>query len=202
MSRLQSCASMRMFTLNLATLYLVQIAFITYVIGSYRTLEKRFNLSSQQVGALNAINDAIQVVSVVFIGYFARRAHKPRVMSISILFFVIGAILYAMPYFIFGSKEGMALGISKHHGMNSSLDHELCVEKTESQCYEDTTVSHSNHVAYCLIALAQVSIGIGGSCIRIMGFTYLDENVTVKDAPMYIGVYIIFVIVCFIKSHV
>ena len=186
---LHRCATMRAYTINLAVVYLAEIAFATYVIGSYRTLEKRFGLSSAEIGALNTITDAVQVVSVLFIGYFGRNAHKPRVISVSVTFYVAGALLYAMPYFLYGSKE-----VTHHeptlNGSYSSISDSTCSADNQSvvcstEYMEEGADAHQT--AYNLIALACVCLGIGGSCIKVMGFTYIDENVRAQDTPIYVG---------------
>ena len=82
----------------------LQIAIYTYHFGMLRILEKRFNLSSQQSSGLMSTGDAVQTVMALGLGYFARRAHKPRFISVSMVFLGAGCFLYALPYFVDGAK--------------------------------------------------------------------------------------------------
>ena len=52
-----------------------------------------------------SLSEAVQTILVILVGYFGRKTHKPRYISVSIVFTGIGCLLTASPYFMFGPKH-------------------------------------------------------------------------------------------------
>ena len=80
----------------------VRITVGTYFNGVSRTLERRFDLRSRTLGIVTSLNDVVVVAFVLFIGYFGKRAHIPRTLSLSALAMAAGAMCNSMPYFVYG----------------------------------------------------------------------------------------------------
>ena len=153
-----------------------------------RTLEKRFSLSSQQIGILNSTNDIVEVVVVLSIGYFARKAHKPRVLSISLLILSSGCFMYAIPYFVFGTKENIIS--QKSTGQNGLVCDQRNVNDSSITCHKsDANLVESNNAAFTIFICAALMIGLGGSGVQVMGISYIDENVKHEDVALYLGKY-------------
>lgn len=198
-SALQPCANIKAYTANLSTILLLHIAFYTYFVGVMRTLEKRFALSSSQTGILNSINDFLQLFFVLTIGYLGRNANKARLLSIVVFFTAVASFVYAVPYFVFGSKNGgtgqSEDSLSSNNLSSTGYNGKLCDNQGSAQCGSEGealgSVSHHESVtAFGIIALGCVIIGIGGSSNSTLGITYIEENVSKKDSAIYVGKYL------------
>ena len=96
--------AIELFVFNYSLLQYFQMTAAVYWIGVVRTIEKRFGLSSTQTNFVMSINDIVHICIVIFVGYFGRRGHKPRIIGSTALCLVIGSFLMASPYFIYGAE--------------------------------------------------------------------------------------------------
>jgi len=99
------CLGLPMFVLNLSGLLLFFMIGTVYTAAVIRTLERRFGLRSSQTGLLFACNELTNTIVVLFVGFFGRRAHKPRMIAATILFVVASFLIMALPHFLFGSPS-------------------------------------------------------------------------------------------------
>ena len=197
---------MKAFSANLSVILLLHIGFYSYFVGVMRTMEKRFSLSSSQTGMLNSTNDFVQVVIVLFIGYFGQRANKPRMLSCIILLTFVASVLYATPFFTFGPKT---VDISADSPSDRLLENATSPESSVRLCLakhmggggekcgteeERRQVGQESYITFIIVALGCVVLGIGGSANSTLGFSYIDENTRKGNSAIYIGkcIFIIF----------
>ena len=94
------CDNMALFTANAGCMLFLWMVGVVYTGAVVRTLERRFGLGSTQTGVVMACGDIVHMSIVVFVGYFARHAHKPRIMSVMALFSAVGFVLMVLPHWI------------------------------------------------------------------------------------------------------
>ena len=97
-------SDIRLYLVNYCFLLLFYMSQNIYNIGVIRTIERKYGLRSAQSGFIMSTNDISHIMVVIFVGYFGKKAHKPRYLSISLLLCAVAAILMASPYFIFGEN--------------------------------------------------------------------------------------------------
>jgi len=99
---------MPLFTTNASCVIWLWMVGIVYGTSVLRTLERRFGLRSTQTGVMMASGDIVHMCIVLFVGYFGRRGHKPRFMSVTAVFSGVGFFLMALPHWLYNS-QGAAL---------------------------------------------------------------------------------------------
>lgn len=64
----------------------------------------------------------------------------------------------------------------------------MCTGNRTEYCTEkEMSLTETNEIAFSLITVACICLGIGGSCVHVLGLTYIDENVLSQDTPLYFG---------------
>jgi Organic Anion Transporter Polypeptide (OATP) family len=93
-----------LFIFNLSGMLLFFMIGNVYTPAVTRTIERRFGLRSSQTGLLLSCNEISNTALVLIIGFFGRRAHKPRVIAVTILFSVMSNLMMALPHLLFSSS--------------------------------------------------------------------------------------------------
>jgi Organic Anion Transporter Polypeptide (OATP) family len=110
------CSGVALFVFNVSALLLFWMIGGVYTSGVIRTIERRFGLRSSQTGFLSSCNDIIQTMLVIPVGYFGRRANKPRIVSFTVMFSAVALLLMASPHWLFDSplpaQQMKATGVS------------------------------------------------------------------------------------------
>ncbi|KAK2166773.1 hypothetical protein LSH36_35g02000 [Paralvinella palmiformis] len=196
------CASLPLYIVNYSFLMLFYIAQNIYNIGVIRTVERKFGLRSAQSGLIMSMNDISHILVVIFVGYFGKKAHKPRFLSLSLLLCAFAALMMASPFAIFGSGAASAApptgGANRSSGYTagpwseseSEPPSEYCDPlRPDHQCTdEEIKVDTANMAAYYIMMAAQFISGVGGSGVTTLGFSYIDENAPSHKSAMYIGI--------------
>ena len=84
---LQPCANIKVFGIFYAFNFLVTIAVGIYLSSQITSIEKQFNLSSEQSGIISSTNDIGFVLTVLIFSFYGRRTHIPVLLGISSVMF-------------------------------------------------------------------------------------------------------------------
>ncbi|CAH1798880.1 unnamed protein product [Owenia fusiformis] len=169
--------------------------FSSYYSSILTTLEKRFGFSSSTTGFLMTVDNYIYFPGIIF-SHFARRSHTPRIFFGSSIAVAISMLLWATPFFIYGSKGGFNPEFSAKNTTqdNSSESTLFCRmgpagNTTHMNCdSEDMKNEHENKIAYSLFVVAQLFYGVGTCSFWTLGTTYIDDNASRKDLSFFLGV--------------
>ena len=153
------------------------------------SIERRFGLQSTQSGIIASSYDIGSLVIMVPVSYFGGRvgASKPRWISLGLMCMGLGSLVWTIPHFATpvynkhvetGDETGTSNLCSDHSGVNKDLE---CGDEDES------TGSLSTY--RYLFILGQFLHGIGAAPLVTLGTTFLDESVSVKSSPLYIGIF-------------
>ena len=165
--------------------YIVTLAIygvLAHNVAIARTLERRFGLSSFQVGFISSFNDIINLFLVLFIGYFGNKFSKPRMLGVMCLIGSIGCMLFALPYALYPRdfEEELAL--------QNVDDNEMWVCGGNNETVQtDSTDSTVSNRAYGIMLLASALLGFGNSGLSILSVGYIDDNLPRNAAAFYIG---------------
>ena len=118
---------------------------------------------------------------IVFVSYVGGCGHKPKWLGTGCLLQGIGCLVFMSPQFIFFNDDPPEVDSNRF---------QLCsTNRTEIEC------AVSNTVAYLLLLLGQIIIGIGSSTLYSIGISYLDELVHPKYISVHLGfIYVVQVI--------
>ena len=183
------------FIFNFSCFNILHMMMTTYNMAAVRTLEKRFSLRSTETGILWSSNDIIHVCLVTFIGYFARRAHKPKVLSVTMAFTAVSSFLMVCPYFMFPLSSEELLSFNTSEPQKPNTEHLLCISNGtgpsvgDAQCKTDSAGEQNSgpHSAWYVFLMAQMLAGVGGCGLGTLGMPYVDENSSKTKASFYIG---------------
>lgn len=72
----------------------------SYFNATITTLEKRYKISSRNMGLISVGNDISSLFLSVFIAYYGGKSHRPRWIGIGLISIVIFCIMNATPHFV------------------------------------------------------------------------------------------------------
>ncbi|XP_057316099.1 solute carrier organic anion transporter family member 4C1-like [Hydractinia symbiolongicarpus] len=160
------------------------------VSASIPHLEREFGLTSTSTGVISASNDVSGLLFVLLVSYYGDRGHKPKWLGYGAILTGIGAFMFAVPKFLKGDYTAGASSILFqnfevcHANLtNTGLNFNSCGKESFSKLYL---------VIFCV---AEMIMGLGTTPLFTLGASYLDENVSPKNSPNYIGVWYIMIFI-------
>eukprot|EP00111_Clytia_hemisphaerica_P005496 TCONS_00015937-protein len=179
---LQKFNSMKWFLLALSLASFVQaitVGGITAV--NLQTLETEFGLTSKSTGLIMTGNDISGLLLVTVVSFFGTKASKPKWMGIGSVITGLGIALFALPKLMIGKYEGA----SNQEGFDPTCQ-ASAGPQGDLQCNENGggTIGHM-----AVFMISQLLMGIGTTPLYTLGPTYLDENVSPRAAPVYLGIW-------------
>ncbi|XP_078358479.1 solute carrier organic anion transporter family member 4A1-like [Oculina patagonica] len=149
------------------------------------SLEKRFKLSSKQTGMIIAANDVSALLLIIFISYFGGHRNKARWLGIGAMVTSLGCLLFALPHLLVGKYTPLEFE-TKGTGA-TCLFNTTGIPKDDEVCAEAKGYTAWK---YMLVFIgAKLLLGAGTTPLFTLGPAYIDENVSPKAAPMYLGVW-------------
>lgn len=156
---------------------LIVNGFVNVVIS---TIERRFDLSSTESGAIASCYDIAAVICLIPVSYLGGRGQKPLYLGVGFLILAIGSFTFSIPHFSTDTYQyGDANGIGCVKGSNDTG----CGQSSRS-------LSDYKYVFF----LGQLLHGVGATPLYTLGTVYLDENLPVRSAALYQGIFYAFAI--------
>ncbi|KRZ19313.1 Solute carrier organic anion transporter family member 4A1, partial [Trichinella zimbabwensis] len=154
--------------------------------NSITTLESRFQLNSSQSGLFSSVYDIAVLVVLLPVCHFGDKGHKGKWLSMGMFVMAFGSLICTLPHFIsepYEYTEGEQFEICRKNDSTTSL---FNVKSDE--------ILNKNAQPYFfyILLLGQVLHGIGAAPLYTLGVAYLDENVSQKMSPVYLGIYFAF----------
>ena len=138
------------------------------------TVERRYNFSSTAAGFITCIYEITYTLAVIFVWCFGGRGHTAKWLGMGCFIQGIGCLIFMSPQFIFFNNTPPEAADNQF---------QLC-----STNVTEVTCNSSNTVAYLLLLLGQIVIGIGASTVYSIGITYLDELVHPKYISFHLAI--------------
>ena len=158
-------------------------AILAHNVAIARTLELRFGLSSFQVGFISSFNDIINLILVLFIGYFGAKFSKPRMLGVMCIIGAFGCMLFALPYALYPRDISEEL---RELNANQSKGRWFCGAVNETIC-EDENENEISNRTYGIMLIAAALLGLGNAGLSILSVGYIDDNLPRNAAAFYIG---------------
>ncbi|XP_078360965.1 solute carrier organic anion transporter family member 4A1-like [Oculina patagonica] len=157
--------------------------------GSISTIEKRFGFSSYMMGMVTSSYDIAAMILTPLISYIGGSRKKPVFCAWGVFTMGVGFFIFMLPHFVSPPYEAGVI-------MNSTLsvsDSGLCAANRtdfggKSDCEEEA--AGGNTLYYALFILGMVVAGAGCTPMFALGIPYMDENVSAKVSPLYVGIFV------------
>ncbi|XP_071479577.1 solute carrier organic anion transporter family member 4A1-like [Diadema antillarum] len=147
--------------------------------GSVTSIERRFQLSSQQTGVLISMYDATNIVFVLFVVYVGGPGHKIRWVSVGCLLISLSGFMFALPHFT-----------TPRYSYVSNRTNAVCVPGAGVECRQGSEAGDpglSNYIY--LFGASQVVAGLGSLPLYTLGLSALDESVSNRNYGPYFGIF-------------
>ncbi|XP_059079706.1 solute carrier organic anion transporter family member 4A1-like [Tigriopus californicus] len=150
------------------------------------TIEKRFGLQSALSGLIAGSYDIGSMLAVIPVTYFGGRlgSSKPRYISSGLLLMGLGSLVFALPHFLTDRYEFEV----DADGLANPLDFCTPGDKDTGKCDAKKFVSDLSNFKYFFL-LGQFLHGVGAAPLITLGTTLLDDSVSKKSSPLYIGIF-------------
>ncbi|XP_029185386.2 solute carrier organic anion transporter family member 4A1-like [Acropora millepora] len=177
--------------LNNPKFFTVTVSFFSFIQGMsvngftnifLLTLERRFHLTSTEVGFIAASNDIAGIVLTSLVSFYGTYGNKIKWLGYGSVVTGLGCLLFVLPQVLVGRYEpildsnGFANGEICRMGGNATS--EFCFGQYGGEWY------------YIFIFfLGQLLMGAGTTPLYTLGPAYIDENVHPKSSPVYLAVF-------------
>ena len=194
---LQKFADMRLLTMVLSIMSLLNGVVFAYYNAVITSIENRFGLSSSMMGFVKNVDSIGYVLSIVIVSHFCRYANKPRLFACACLLSAFSTALFGFPHLLYGSGDEITkMGISEIDNTTTSTSK----EKYRQFCEENNNGTNSdlcdqgvknllgqfNAGALACFIASEFLQGVSNSPAVSLGITYVDDNMGGKS-PKYFG---------------
>lgn len=170
-----------------------QGALKTYLNGSITTIERKFALTGKMLGVVMIADNVSGLFASLFIGYYATKISRPKIIVFGIWMSVLSCLLSALPYFAYGpgfigkAKEKLGSLQDEVPLLNPTSQKEFCAMNGEQSYVHDDSPAPTAIMAVTILFLANFLNGLGGTAFYISGTTYMDDNIDQKSSPIFFG---------------
>ncbi|XP_071510809.1 solute carrier organic anion transporter family member 4A1-like [Diadema antillarum] len=155
-----------------------------FIPSAITSLERRFQLSSEQSGLLISTYDIVSIVVVLFVVYVGGRGHKTRWVAVGVILLSVSAFLFSVPHFTTQAYT--------YAGIND--DSHLCLVNGSNGCSkssnEGSTTASNISTYYYLFIVATVIGALGALPMYTLGIAAIDESVSNEDHGLYLGIFL------------
>lgn len=191
---MQRLADIRLFVALMCAIIAVQGAYLGYIVGVLTNIEKRFELPSSRSGLMLSMYDIGHTVTVLFVGHFLANRHKPRWTAAGVLLSAVAMLGLTLPNWIYGTpvSEDANSDLAQHFALECNprrkqiVDHRwrnVSAYVAQQSC--ETSSAHEG--AYAILCLAQLLAGIAAAPFNTVAYIYIDDNVSPRQSPFYLG---------------
>ncbi|KAK4467647.1 hypothetical protein MN116_008588 [Schistosoma mekongi] len=125
---LQTCANPYVVLMGLCLTMFMQTMVVSGLMSSmFTTLERRFNLSSRQIGYMISCYEVAGVITTVIVSFISGKKHnRLRVIGLATLILALGFGLFALPHFLAGPyRPNLSTVTSGNNGSRISTEDTL-----------------------------------------------------------------------------
>ena len=181
---LQKLAKPVCYLISICSLVFIQSMVVSgYSSGILTTIEKRYELSSSELGLVISSYDIASLTAAIVVSYYGDQKNRAAWLGRGALLICLGSIIFSLPYF-FGGTYTISSSLNSTINGNSVCN--STVPPTEHDCAEESLVS--DKWAFGIFMGAFAIIGFGSSPIYSLGATYLYDNVKSSRYPVYAGI--------------
>lgn len=202
---LQKLASKKLYVCIYGCLSIIQSMMGTYLGAMLSTFEKRFGITSKESAYLISGNEITHALFFLILPFAIKVKRRPLWMALALFISGFGCIMMGMPYLLTEHQfvdfydetfEKHQLEVHEHptflkrnntYGMCGS---EIHPNSIEALCTEEggRTI---DYVGLFLLFCGALLTGTGNCIHEIFGITYLDDNMSHSNAPIWMGLILV-----------
>ncbi|XP_064638345.1 solute carrier organic anion transporter family member 2A1-like [Lineus longissimus] len=188
-SFLQAFQNIQSFTFFLCIFAVMSGMFSKYLVSQITTIEKYFGFPSQRSGMIVSAEEIGYLITIVFVGHFLNKSHRPRVLAGCAFTIGVASLLMTMPFFIYGTSYRQYVSQAADTVSSSQLCQRNQTQfDVSTKCNNTTEDGVGNgDVAFGIFILAAILSGCGSTGLYSVGIAFLDDNAGKKEAALYIG---------------
>ncbi|KAM6984746.1 solute carrier organic anion transporter family member 1C1-like [Aplochiton taeniatus] len=187
------CDTLKMFIMALSFAYFSKALAGTYMKSSITQIERRFDLSSSQIGVIDGSFEMGNLLFLAAVSHFGAKLHRPRLIGVGCFLMSVGSLLTGLPHFFMGryTYDTVIQG-----SQNGSLSIAACVDAPKRPDTLDIQVETSDGTAcvkdpsshmWIYVFLGNVLRGIGETPVTPLGISYIDDFAKAENSPFYIA---------------
>ena len=145
------------------------------------TVEKRYGLKSARSGWIPASYEFAGIPVLIILGVIGNRIHRPRWISLGMILFAIGSLLYSLPHFLIsGNESPVTENYCSLNDVNATMT-SLCASENSSE----SSQLHS----LIIFIIATILMALGSNPLFLLGTAYMDDCVTHAQSALYLSKY-------------
>jgi len=200
-AHLQRFATPVWFLVSMSLVGVIQSTTGPLFFAGISTLEKRYAFDSKVSAIILIADNFSEMLLSPVVGYLAVRYNRARLIAFGELFLAAGCFVCAAPYFIYGPAlhflDSDITSGSMFGNLTGSSGMQMCqaFNGTGSSLLgtaDDPACSNGrgNTVwpAENFLVCGSFFRGIGIPCYFVIGIPYLDDNVSKKHSPLFMGI--------------
>ncbi|KAI5945561.1 Solute carrier organic anion transporter family member 1C1 [Manis javanica] len=188
----QCCSELKLFLGALSFVFFAKALAEGYLKSTITQIERRFEISSSLVGAIDGSFEIGNLLIITFVSYFGARLHRPKIIGAGCLLMGVGTLLIAMPQFFMEQYRYERHSLPSNSTLSTSpclleADSQLPVsEESQSQKNNECKIDSSSSM-WVYVFLGNLLRGIGETPVQPLGIAYLDDFASEDNAAFYIG---------------
>ena len=194
---LQRFADMRLLTMVLSVMSLLNGVVFAYYNAVITSIENRFGLSSSMMGFVKNVDSIGYILSIVIVSHFCRYANKPRLFAYACVLSAFATALFGFPHVLYGSGDDITdLDESEFDNATTSVSKDKYTQFCEANsngtdtdlCRKQSSnlLGKFNAGALACFIASEFLQGVSNSPAVSLGITYVDDNMGGKS-PKYFG---------------
>ncbi|XP_022083536.1 solute carrier organic anion transporter family member 3A1-like [Acanthaster planci] len=161
--------------------------------GALTSLETRYELTVSQLGLIESLYEAGNLIFALFVVHFAGREEHRRPMFIGLggLTMALGTAIAYSPQFLFSPYQPDWRSLSTNHTSEPlTCGSDWPAQSSVDLCDLDDqhTLRQESHLAYVIVICGEILVGIGWTPVMPLSMSYIDDNVNAKSSAMFIGI--------------
>ncbi|GAA51875.1 Solute carrier organic anion transporter member 5A1 [Clonorchis sinensis] len=210
---LQPCATPATVLIGLFFAMFTQTMVVSGLVNSMlTTLERRFGFTTRQAGYIVSCCEGAGVLTTVAISFINGRKHnRLRIVGLATLLMSFAFALFTLPHFIVGPYQpNQSSVVNVRPSASTNKTYQLCNNQSSlpvpnSLCLESNitvlddsapnlvTVAKTSEdpitsLSLLILCVAMVLAGIGAGPLLVLAPTYLWDNLSAKQYPLYSAV--------------
>ena len=195
-SFLQRFADMRLLTMVLSIMSLLNGVVFAYYNAVITSIENRFGLSSSMMGFVKNVDGIGYILSIVIVSHFCRYANKPRLFACACVLSAFATALFGFPHVLYGSGDEIKDSDTSEMNNETLTSKEKFTQFCEAgsnntnsdicQKQSSNLLGKFNAGALVCFITSEFLQGVSNSPAVSLGITYVDDNMGGKS-PKYFG---------------
>ncbi|OQV25265.1 Solute carrier organic anion transporter family member 4C1 [Hypsibius exemplaris] len=191
---MQKLRNMKVFLLVFIITGMSQGMYYSYWNMTLSSIEKRLQIPSRTTGMITAINDVSHMAVVLLVAHFCSKGHRPRWLAVGSLIVGIAILTFATPELFANKWDVGGLTSVSTNSSQPRIDKEICLTAADKKATEEKCDAESQAIRndimwpIILLATAQILLGIGTTAPIVLALPFIDDNVHVKNTPIYFAI--------------